>query len=60
LGRATAQLIGNMSGNQRRRDLFIAQDEVEEGREALIADVEVKLKQQQELKPLFTIRWRLA
>jgi hypothetical protein len=29
-------------------------------RETLIADIEVKLKQQQELTPLFTIRWRLA
>ncbi|WP_245632258.1 helicase-related protein [Edaphobacter aggregans] len=46
--------------NQRRKDLFVAQDEVEARREALIADIEGKLKQQQELSPLFTIRWSLA
>ena len=45
--------------NQRRKDLFIAQDEVEARREALIADIESKLKQKQELTQLFTIRWRL-
>ncbi|MBB5062462.1 SNF2-related protein [Granulicella mallensis] len=46
--------------NQRRKDLFIAQDEVEARRETLIADIEGKLKQKQELVPLFTIRWRLT
>jgi superfamily II DNA or RNA helicase len=45
--------------NQRRKDLFIAQDDVEARREALIADIERKLKQQQELTQLFAIRWRL-
>jgi superfamily II DNA or RNA helicase len=45
--------------NQRRKDLFIAQDEVEARREALIADIEGKLKQKQELTQLFAIRWRL-
>jgi hypothetical protein len=46
--------------NQRRKDLFVAQDEVEARREVLIADIERKLKQQQELTPLFTIRWSLV
>jgi ERCC4-related helicase len=46
--------------NQRRKDLFIAQDEVEARRETLITDVEGKLKQQQELTPLFTVRWSLT
>jgi superfamily II DNA or RNA helicase len=45
--------------NQRRKDLFVAQDEVEARREALIADIEGKLKQKQELTQLFAIRWRL-
>jgi superfamily II DNA or RNA helicase len=45
--------------NQRRKDLFIAQDEVEARRESLIADIEGKLKQKQELTQLFAIRWRL-
>jgi superfamily II DNA or RNA helicase len=46
--------------NQRRKDLFIAQDEVEARREALIADIEGKLRQKQELTQLFTIRWSIA
>jgi adenine-specific DNA-methyltransferase len=46
--------------NQRRKDLFVAQDEVEARREVLIADIERKLKQKQELTPLFTIRWSLV
>lgn len=46
--------------NQRRKDLFIAQDEVEARRESLISEIEGKLKQQQELTPLFTIRWSLG
>jgi superfamily II DNA/RNA helicase len=46
--------------NQRRKELFIAQDEVEARRETLIADIEGKLKQRQELTPLFTIRWSLS
>lgn len=45
--------------NQRRKDLFIAQDEVEARRETLIVDIEGKLKQKQELIQLFVIRWRL-
>jgi SNF2 family DNA or RNA helicase len=46
--------------NQRRKDLFVAQDEVEARRESLIAEVEGKLKQQQAVAPLFTIRWSLG
>jgi superfamily II DNA or RNA helicase len=46
--------------NQRRKDLFIAQDEVEARREALIADIEGKLRQKQELTQFFTIRWSIA
>jgi superfamily II DNA or RNA helicase len=45
--------------NQRRKDLFVAQDEVEARREALIADIEVKLKQQRQSEDLFTVRWVL-
>ena len=46
--------------NQRRKDLFIAQDDVEARREALIADIEGKLKQKQELTTLFTVRWSIS
>lgn len=45
--------------NQKRRSLFDAQDEVDKQREQLIAKIEGKLEQKAELKPLFTIRWRI-
>jgi adenine-specific DNA-methyltransferase len=43
--------------NQKRRSLFEAQDQVDRQREELIEQIEGKLKQQAELKSLFTIRW---
>ena len=45
--------------NQKRRSLFDAQDEVDEQRDRLIAQIEGKLEQKSELKSLFTIRWQL-
>ena len=45
--------------NQKRRDLFVAQDEVEARRDGLIADIEARLKQEQKTEPIFSIRWRL-
>jgi hypothetical protein len=45
--------------NQRRKDLFSAQDEVEARRDAFISDIEVRLKQEQKMDPIFTIRWKL-
>ncbi|MDZ4722169.1 MAG: SNF2-related protein [Roseiflexaceae bacterium] len=45
--------------NQKRRSLFDAQDQVDQQREALIADIEGKLNQVSTLKRLFTIRWVL-
>lgn len=45
--------------NQKRRSLFEAQDEVDEQRDDLIAQIEGKLEQNSELKHLFTIRWHL-
>jgi len=45
--------------SQRRRTLFDAQDEVDLQRERLIANIEGKLTQRADLKPLFTLRWRL-
>ena len=46
--------------NQKRKDLFVAQDEVEARRDSLIADIEGRMAQSQQLTPIFTIRWRLA
>lgn len=48
-----------VSRNQKRRSLFDAQDEVDNQREALIAQIEGKLKQQINERSLFAIRWRL-
>ena len=45
---------------QKRRTLFEAQDEVDQRRETLIAQVEGKLVQQADTKRLFTIRWQLV
>ncbi|TVQ25649.1 MAG: DEAD/DEAH box helicase, partial [Leptolyngbya sp. DLM2.Bin15] len=46
--------------NQKRRSLFDAQDEVDEQRDRLIAQIEGKLEQTSELLRLFTIRWSLG
>ena len=45
--------------NQGRRSLFDAQDQVDQQREELIANIEGNLTQRADLKPLFTLRWRL-
>jgi adenine-specific DNA-methyltransferase len=46
--------------SQKRRSLFEAQDQVDEQRDRLIAEIEGKLEQESELKPLFTISWKLG
>ena len=46
--------------NEKRRSLFVAQDEVDQQREDLIANIEGKLTQKSDLQQLFTIRWKLA
>ncbi len=45
--------------NELRRNLFSAQDEVENKKEKIIEDVELRMKQKVYLKELFTINWRL-
>lgn len=45
--------------NQKRKDLFVAQDEVESRRDALIADIEARMSKGQSEEQLFTIRWSL-
>jgi superfamily II DNA or RNA helicase len=47
------------SRNQRRKDLFSAQDEVEARRDSLISDIEGRLRQEQNVEPIFTVRWKL-
>lgn len=46
--------------NQKRKDLFVAQDEVESRREALIADIEARMTKGQQENKLFRIRWILT
>lgn len=43
--------------SNKRRSLFDAQDKIDEQRAELIAQIEGKLEQSAETKPLFTIRW---
>jgi superfamily II DNA or RNA helicase len=45
--------------NQKRKDLFAAQDEVEARRDGLISNIEVRLKRNEKLESIFSIRWRL-
>ena len=43
--------------NDKRRKLFDAQDEIDERKEALINQIEARLKQSVTTKPLFTVHW---
>ena len=45
--------------NEKHRALFGAQNKVDQQREELIANIEGNLTQRADLKPLFTLRWRL-
>jgi superfamily II DNA or RNA helicase len=45
--------------NQKRKDLFVAQDEVETRRDSLIASIETRMTKGQTLSSIFSIRWRL-
>ncbi len=45
--------------NDKRRKLFVAQDEIEQRRDKLIESVEAKLEQKVTLERLLSIRWRL-
>lgn len=44
----------------KRRTLFDAQDRIDAQRAELIAQIEGKLEQQIDTRPLFTVRWRLT
>ena len=45
--------------SSKRRSLFDAQDKIDEQRSQLIAQIEGKLEQSIDHRPLFTIRWRV-
>ena len=46
--------------NQKRRSLFDAQDEIDERRGQLIAELEAKLEQNTEWQAVFVLRWRVV
>ena len=46
--------------NKKRRELFDAQDRIDEQRDGLIGKIEQQLKQRQSVQPLFVVRWRLG
>lgn len=46
--------------NTKRRQLFDAQDEVDEKRAELIEEIERQLQTKTRIEPVFTLRWRLA
>ena len=46
--------------NDRRRKLFVAQDEIEQRRDKLIEQVEGKLQQSVTLRTILSIRWRVS
>ncbi len=45
--------------NQKRRELFAAQDAIDAQRNELIGQIEKQLRRRHTLKPVFTFRWRL-
>lgn len=46
--------------NEKRRKLFVAQDEIEQRRDKLIESVQAKLEQKVTLEQLISIRWRIV
>lgn len=46
--------------NQKRKDLFAAQDDVETRRDNLISNIETRMKQEDHSVPIFTVRWSLG
>jgi adenine-specific DNA-methyltransferase len=46
--------------NEKRRKLFVAQDEIEQRRDKLIESVQAKLEQKVTLDRILSIRWRVT
>jgi len=46
--------------NVKRNILFDTQEKIDRKKEALIGEIEAKLKQSMEVQEIFTIRWRVA
>ena len=45
--------------NQKRRELYDAQDAIDKQREELIAKIDGQLRMESDSMPLFTVRWKL-
>ena len=45
---------------EKRRELFTAQDAIDQKREELIGKIEMQLKQTTETRTLFTVRWKVT
>jgi adenine-specific DNA-methyltransferase len=45
--------------NEKRKDLFVAQDEVEARRDGLIAGIGARMGQSDKVTHVFTVRWVL-
>jgi hypothetical protein len=45
--------------NEKRQQLYKAQDEIDEKKENLLSDIEKLLKQNIQQKEVFTVRWKL-
>ena len=48
------------SRNNKRRELFAAQDGIDARRDELISGIEQQMQQRHEITPLFTVRWMLG
>jgi hypothetical protein len=46
--------------NEKKRNLYDAQDEVEQKKDALIDEIESRLKQRLSRQEVFTVRWRVV
>ena len=46
--------------NRKRRELYNEQDRIDEQRDELIRKIEAQLKQRQEVKQVFIVRWRVV
>jgi hypothetical protein len=56
--RRSLQALQSMC-SQKRKDPFVAQDEIEVGRDSFIAGIDAYITKGQEEEPLFRIRWSL-
>jgi hypothetical protein len=59
LGHQRTLKVFQATRNEKRKDLFAAQDEVEARRDGLISEIEARMTKEQQSEVIFTIRWSL-